>query len=124
MTYSKKFKVSAVKSLFQLKKEGIVVINNYEIMNVRDLVSLLGVSSNTLYKWSRLIDLSYEEDIEDVIPEIETIEIKEINGLSGDNFDFGVRFWGFVAKNMKIRNYAQMNLKTLKEAIANRLLDE
>lgn len=38
--------------------------------------------------------------------------------------DFGIRFWGFIGKNLNIKNYSKMNLDSLKKSIATNLLEQ
>lgn len=123
MTYSKNFKQQAVKSLAQLKELGIITVNNQEIKNVRELVKMLGISSKTLYGWVKVIDWELEEEYGE---DLETVDIKiqEIVDSPVENFNFGMRFWGFVAKNMKIRNYSKMSLNQLKISIGKSLIGE
>lgn len=123
MTYSKNFKQQAVKSLDQLKKLGIITVNNQEVKNVRELVKILEISSKTLYGWAKTINWKYEEKYGEKLEEID-VKIPEIINSPVENFNFGTRFWGFVAKNMKIRNYSNMSLNQLKISIGKALIGD
>jgi hypothetical protein len=61
----------------------------------------------------------------------EMIQNGSINGIEfmenhsqNRNIGFGVRFWSFMAKNMNIKGYGDMNLKELKTHIGIQLLKE
>ena len=53
-TYTKKFKEKAVSWLNLLKEQGSIELSGVEITTVKELITFLGVSSYTLYKWRNL----------------------------------------------------------------------
>lgn len=52
--YTKKFKEKAVSWLNLLKEQGSIELSGEEITNVKELITFLGVSSYSLYKWRNL----------------------------------------------------------------------
>lgn len=75
--YSTEFKMDAVHLLFNLKEDGEVYIEDSKITNVRDLVEKLGISSCTLYDWTKKFSKGEieEEEIED--PDLDPEEFEE-----------------------------------------------
>lgn len=124
--YSESFKMSSVKALRTMKRLGIIRINKIEVKNVRELVKALDISTDSLYNWNKLYSKKKLKDI--IVPgelEIENLDVNldKVSIIPGEKSVFGLRFWGFVAKWMKIKNYARLDLNGLKKAVGKALLE-
>ena len=135
--YTDSFKEKAVfflKKLIEAKGKKIIV-EGVEVKNVRELVQVLEISSYTLYQWQKKFNglvpaIDTLEDLKQVgqygkKPEEKPIETYiEESKQEKPKVKFGGRFWGFVGRNMGIKNYEKLSLKQLKKAIIEVLESE
>lgn len=116
------FKQNAVQYLRELKIDGMVSIAGISepIMNVRDLVKALNISSYTLYKWDKEIDF----DLDEVKDKKEKKGAKVIiePEISIDKDLFGIRYYSWFCKANNIKGYSRMNLNQLKLKIGMQLI--
>lgn len=126
--YDDLFKARAVSLLMNLKKEGSVVYKENVIESVKSLCLALNISSYSIYSWVK--DAGLEVDGKKAKPRPKLNEmVSETFQILGDVEQeqsdlFGIRFWGFVGKNLNIPNYASMPLKQLKLKIGLKLIGQ
>ena len=123
--YSEVFKRNCVQKLTDLNAKGIVRINKVEVKNVRELVKALDISNDSLYKWDKLYpsEKSGNNDVSDDFFDSEPKRSKTEQNIDSGEI-FGIRFYSWLAKNLKVKNYSRMVLAQLKVAIALILIDE
>lgn len=123
--YSEVFKRNCVQKLTDLKALGIVRINKVEVKNVRELVKALDISNDSLYKWDKLYPSEKlgNNDVSDDFFDSEPKRSKTEQTVDSSEI-FGIRFYSWLAKNLKVKNYSRMVLAQLKVAIALILIDE
>jgi hypothetical protein len=118
--------------LSRLNKTGSVVLNGEVISNVRDLCLELNISSYSLYDWAnkRGVELNIKKTktkpkkVKKSPLVLDSSDVDFIEGNSSGSDIFGIRFWGFVAKNLKIVNYHSVPLNQLKLKIGIKLMKE
>ena len=130
--YTEGFKRKAVALLTKLNKKGVVIIDDTEIRNVRQLCFHLGISSWSIYNWDKMYnpkddnsdDLDIDDDIDDDVDFFDEKEIEVAIQVPGENkVKFGIDFWMHVARNLGLKNYRKYkSLEQLKLAIGNELI--
>lgn len=112
--YTEVFKSNAVAMLREIQI-GVCKIGDKYIGNVRDLCKYLELSTHTIYTWNKQIKTAKRIILEnDISADIEGIKINI----------FGIRFYGWFARNLGIKDYGKMDLKQLRLAIADKLIKE
>ena len=120
------FKENAVQYLRELKIYGIVNVAGISepIGNVRDLVSALGISSYTLYKWDKEIEFNLFEVKDKKDKKVQGPKIVPEFEISIDKDLFGIRYYSWFCKANRIKGYSRMNLNQLKLKIGMQLIRE
>lgn len=135
--YDDLFKSRAISLYVSLKKEGSVDYKGENIENVKSLCLALSISSYSLYNWIReegiVVDgkkTKPKPNWAKVADGIETHQWEyspeQLEALDPNlEYDiFGIRFWGFVGKNLKVSNYHSMPLAQLKYQVAMKLIKQ
>lgn len=148
--YDDLFKSRAISLYVSLKKEGSVDYKGENIENVKSLCLALSISSYSLYSWLRedgivvdgkktkpkrkpnKIDFSKKDMTLEEQEQFADMSVNdEEESIYGEPWNipqdidiFGIRFWGFVGKNLKVSNYHSMPLAQLKYQIAMRLIKQ
>lgn len=120
------FKQNCVQYLRELKIDGSINVAGISepIENVRDLVSALGISSYTLYKWDKEIDFDLDEVKNKKEKKVQGAKIIIEPEISIDKDLFGIRYYAWFCKANGIKGYSRMNLNQLKLKIGMQLIRE
>ena len=134
-TYSMDFKLEVYDYFLELKREGITHPNGVQVKNVRDLLTELGISSYTLYKWIPQMEALLKQKGKDDEPETPyqanknvvshtKQDIKKIEQNAVRNYVFSLRSLGSLASALNISGYSSMSVNNLKLFVGVELIKE
>ena len=132
--YSMDFKLEAYDFFLELKREGSTYPNGVQVKNVRDLITELGISSYTLYKWIPQMEALLKQKEKDepetpyqanknVVSHTKQ-DIKKIEQNAVRNYVFSLRSLGSLASALNISGYSSMSVNNLKLFIGVELIKE
>ena len=134
-TYSMDFKLEVYDYFLELKREGSTYPNGIQVRNVRDLLTELGISSYTLYKWIPQLeallkqkgkesesDIPYQAN-KNVVSHTKQ-DIKKIEQNAVRNYVFSLRSLGSLASALNISGYSSMSVNNLKLFVGVELIKE
>ena len=117
--YELDFKLECIRLFNELSNLDEITIKKTKNYNVRDLCSVLKISSYSLYHWiNELHDFTNSGDENEKKFNVSSLEIRKIQQEAVKKSVLSLRFLGSFASALNIPRYGKMSLFELKKAIA------